>query len=73
MFASLTPLEMQNVKKFFLVPIGLPGMGKTTLSKALFAKVQDQKKNGQMLGVQQPNFPKINNFQKRAVIEQPEI
>jgi len=26
---------MKSIKKFFVVPIGLPGMGKTTLSKFL--------------------------------------
>jgi len=26
---------MKDISKFFLVPIGLPGMGKTTLSKSL--------------------------------------
>lgn len=29
----VSPKEMQNVKKLFFVPIGLPGMGKSTLSK----------------------------------------
>ena len=27
--------EMNHITKFFLVPIGLPGMGKTTLSRYL--------------------------------------
>ena len=26
---------MKSIKKFYVVPIGLPGMGKTTLSKFL--------------------------------------
>lgn len=26
---------MNSIKKFFIVPIGLPGMGKTTLSRFL--------------------------------------
>ena len=35
LFEKLSPEEMSTVKKFVLVPIGLPGMGKTTLSRFL--------------------------------------
>lgn len=33
---------MNNINKFILVPIGLPGMGKTTLSKFLNASSTNQ-------------------------------
>jgi adenylate kinase family enzyme len=31
----VTLKQMQSIKKFIFVPIGLPGMGKTTLSRYL--------------------------------------
>jgi adenylylsulfate kinase-like enzyme len=31
----LSQREMAQVKKLFIIPIGLPGMGKTTLAKHL--------------------------------------
>lgn len=37
LFRNVTHIETSNVTKFFLVPIGLPGMGKTTLSRFLSA------------------------------------
>jgi hypothetical protein len=35
LFANLS--ETNQVNKYFLVPVGLPGMGKTTLSRFLSA------------------------------------
>ena len=55
---------MKNIKKFFLVPIGLPGMGKTTLSRYL------NKTQPATVGNQ---FPKIQNFQKRAELQQSKV
>ena len=37
LFKNLSQTEMSNINKFFLVPIGLPGMGKSTLSRFLSA------------------------------------
>ena len=39
LFKNLTVADCK-VTKFFLVPIGLPGMGKTTLSRFLSANSQ---------------------------------
>ena len=66
LFRNLTQSEMSNVTKFFLVPIGLPGMGKTTLSRFLGSATQ----NNQMILSAPKSYPKIQNFSKRAVIEQ---
>ena len=35
LFKNLSQSEMSHVNKFFLVPIGLPGMGKSTMSRFL--------------------------------------
>ena len=37
LFKNVSESEMTQTDKFFLVPIGLPGMGKTTLSRFLSA------------------------------------
>ena len=37
LFRNLSQSEMSHVNKFFLVPIGLPGMGKSTMSRFLSA------------------------------------
>lgn len=40
LFRNLSQSEMSHVNKFFLVPIGLPGMGKSTMSRFLSANSQ---------------------------------
>lgn len=37
LFTNMTSEEQSNIDKFVLVPIGLPGMGKSTLSRFLSA------------------------------------
>lgn len=34
-FDKLSMKEMEEITKFFIVPVGLPGMGKSTLSRSL--------------------------------------
>jgi len=74
LFNNLATLEQENVSKFFLVPIGLPGMGKTTLSRFLSATSQsyfNERFNKQIMAMHSKNnaFPKIQNFSKRAAFE----
>jgi len=40
LFANLNSNELSSVNKYFLVPIGLPGMGKSTLCRFLNATSQ---------------------------------
>lgn len=40
LFSNLHSQSQAEVNKFFLVPVGLPGMGKTTLSRFLSATSQ---------------------------------
>lgn len=47
LFETLSPEEMSRIKKFVLVPIGLPGMGKTTLSRFLHHTCQNAISVGQ--------------------------
>jgi hypothetical protein len=37
----VSPKEMQHVKRLFFVPIGLPGMGKSTLSKHIKLAIEN--------------------------------
>ena len=34
-FENISEQEMNKITKYFIIPIGLPGMGKTTLSRFL--------------------------------------
>lgn len=36
----VSPKEMQHIKRLFFVPVGLPGMGKSTLSKHIKLAVE---------------------------------
>ena len=58
---------MSNINKFFLVPIGLPGMGKSTLSRFLSATSQKYFNKAFNQNIQENNQqPKIQNFNKRS-------
>ena len=37
----VSPKEMQHIKKLFFVPVGLPGMGKSTLAKHIKLAVEN--------------------------------
>ena len=37
----VSPKEMQHITKLFFVPVGLPGMGKSTLSKHIKLAVEN--------------------------------
>lgn len=37
----VSPKEMQHITKLFFVPVGLPGMGKSTLSKHIKQAVEN--------------------------------
>lgn len=37
----VSPEEMQHIKRLFFVPVGLPGMGKSTLSKHIKLAVEN--------------------------------
>lgn len=54
----VTLKQMQSIKKFIFVPIGLPGMGKTTLSRYLSSNSKILFANGQQS--QQVDFIKIS-------------
>ena len=58
---------MSNVTKFFLVPIGLPGMGKSTLSRFLSATSQQYFNERFNQNIQtNKQYPKIQSFSKRT-------
>lgn len=57
---------MSNVTKFFLVPIGLPGMGKSTLSRFLSATSQQYFNERFNQNIQMKSYPKIQSFSKRT-------
>lgn len=65
LFQNLSQEEMSGVNKFILVPIGLPGLGKSTLSRFLSATSQDYF-NEQFNSYQQEMFPTIECFKKRS-------
>lgn len=67
LFKNLSQTEMSNINKFFLVPIGLPGMGKSTLSRFLSATSQKYFNKAFNQNIQENNQqPKIQNFNKRS-------
>lgn len=70
---NLNCKELRNIRTFFFVPVGLPGMGKTTLSKNFrsacqkyfFSQVDDQENTDPNLGKNQyPYGPLLLDFQK---------
>ena len=40
LFQNLAQVESSNINRYFFVPIGLPGMGKSTLARFLSATSQ---------------------------------
>ena len=46
----VSPKEMQHVKKLFFVPIGLPGMGKSTLSKHIKLAIETNLSDSKLAG-----------------------
>jgi Mrp family chromosome partitioning ATPase len=66
LFQNLSQEEMSGVNKFILVPIGLPGLGKSTLSRFLSATSQDYFNEQLNHHSQKQSCPEIDNFKKRA-------
>ena len=66
LFQNLSKEEMSGVDKFILVPIGLPGLGKSTLSRFLCATSQDYFNEQLYQHSQKKGCEEIDTFKKRA-------